>query len=470
MLEKLRVIQADPAAYAFEQFENLLNKLYLREAKLVEAVHDHFDVLINRVIKLRDDTTARLVTATEQTELSKIDLDTFATTLGSFSPAHTIETTTQNENTDDQQTQIEATFKRLTDQILGKKIYELSAEPVDLDLNKLFGDVIERKITPSKRHGKLLKTIHAHSWGVYALALGKRGELISGSYDQIIKVWNIHTGECLRVLKGHSSFINVLLTHGSVLYSGSADGTIRCWSLDTFECLKTVKAHELAVTAIVADSERGQVVSAAADGSIKIWHSQCKRCLGGLVDQNGPVQMLVVNRAGQLISAAKNGGIKLWDLSARECRKTFEVHTRSITGLLVDKQGRLVTTCVDSGSKFKRLDLVKGDIFDCGEWPTALNGRSSVNGICFTANGELVAWRSDGVIGFFDLVGSAYNANGSFSTDCPGHAFAESLVVCSGEEKEKSSDFVVAVGLNNGMIELWSVDRERDFDSDNNLS
>ncbi|MBR8839962.1 MAG: hypothetical protein DSM106950_39685 [Stigonema ocellatum SAG 48.90 = DSM 106950] len=32
------------------------------------------------------------------------------------------------------------------------------------------------------------------------------GKLATGSYDQTVRLWNIHTGQCLQILKGHYGF------------------------------------------------------------------------------------------------------------------------------------------------------------------------------------------------------------------------------------------------------------------------
>ncbi|KAF4435266.1 Vegetative incompatibility HET-E-1 [Fusarium acutatum] len=54
--------------------------------------------------------------------------------------------------------------------------------------------------------------------------------LISGSYDNLIRVWD-ETGGCVKVLKGHSQSINFLSVCGNQLASGCWDGTVKLWDL-----------------------------------------------------------------------------------------------------------------------------------------------------------------------------------------------------------------------------------------------
>lgn len=60
--------------------------------------------------------------------------------------------------------------------------------------------------------------------------------LISGSEDQTVRVWDIATGECLAILKGHSQPVVRLDYLGdSYVSSTSQDGEMICWDLVTLK-------------------------------------------------------------------------------------------------------------------------------------------------------------------------------------------------------------------------------------------
>ncbi|CAF3468062.1 unnamed protein product, partial [Fusarium graminearum] len=67
----------------------------------------------------------------------------------------------------------------------------------------------------------------------------------SGSYDQTIRIWDVKTGECERVLEGHSSWVNsVVFSHDSKkVASDSFDKTIRIWDVETGECGDVISLH-----------------------------------------------------------------------------------------------------------------------------------------------------------------------------------------------------------------------------------
>ena len=69
-----------------------------------------------------------------------------------------------------------------------------------------------------------IATLKGHTSYVVALVELQNGDVISGSYDKTIKVWNIKTKTCIATLEGHTSNVVALveLQNGDVI-SGSWD-------------------------------------------------------------------------------------------------------------------------------------------------------------------------------------------------------------------------------------------------------
>jgi WD40 repeat protein len=53
----------------------------------------------------------------------------------------------------------------------------------------------------------------------------------------------LKSGECLKTLEGHSSYVNSVAICDDVIVSGSSDKTVKVWSLKSGECLKTLEGH-----------------------------------------------------------------------------------------------------------------------------------------------------------------------------------------------------------------------------------
>jgi WD40 repeat protein len=61
--------------------------------------------------------------------------------------------------------------------------------------------------------------------------------MISGSYDNTIKIWKLDSFKNIITLKGHTHFINKLklCKDGLRFISASHDTTIRIWNLKTYK-------------------------------------------------------------------------------------------------------------------------------------------------------------------------------------------------------------------------------------------
>jgi len=61
--------------------------------------------------------------------------------------------------------------------------------------------------------------------------------IISGSWDNTVRVWSIESGECVFILEGHANWVNSVYITSDCNYiiSASLDNTVRVWSLTTGE-------------------------------------------------------------------------------------------------------------------------------------------------------------------------------------------------------------------------------------------
>lgn len=110
--------------------------------------------------------------------------------------------------------------------------------------------------------GACRQTFEEHLGRVVSIAFNASGQhLASGSFDRTVKLWDIYTGRCLRTFYGHSGLVSTLvfqsppsaldhLNQANIasgpcerLLSGSFDETLRFWDVQTGECLQTLKAE-----------------------------------------------------------------------------------------------------------------------------------------------------------------------------------------------------------------------------------
>lgn len=69
--------------------------------------------------------------------------------------------------------------------------------------------------------------------------------IATGSSDKTVRLWDVQSGECVRIFIGHRSMILSLAMSpdGRFMASGDEDGTIMMWDLSTGRCVTPLIGH-----------------------------------------------------------------------------------------------------------------------------------------------------------------------------------------------------------------------------------
>ena len=126
--------------------------------------------------------------------------------------------------------------------------------------------------------------------------------------------------ECLNVLDGHSGFVPslVITPDGQKLISGSWDDTIKIWDLQTGYLLNTLESHTSDVECVAITPDGQTLVSAGWDNTIKIWDLKTNELLHSLSCSNSVVLVAITPDGQKFISSETYNIISLWDLNTQE--------------------------------------------------------------------------------------------------------------------------------------------------------
>jgi len=92
-----------------------------------------------------------------------------------------------------------------------------------------------------------------------------------------ITIRSLESAKCTRVLRRHKNAIIALTAlHGGKLVSAATDGTMRVWDWTTGACLKTVSCYKSPVRALVALSD-GRFVTGCTNGKVTLWTAECDK-------------------------------------------------------------------------------------------------------------------------------------------------------------------------------------------------
>ena len=163
-----------------------------------------------------------------------------------------------------------------------------------------------------------VRVLAGHTHSVRAIA-AHQDTLVSGSYDNTVRVWKISNGECVHRLQGHSAKVySVVLDHKrNRCISGSMDTFVKIWCLDTGACLYTLEGHTSLVGLL--DLRDDRLVSAAADSTLRIWDPENGQCKSTLTAHTGAITCF--QHDGQKVISGSDRTLKMWDIKTGECIK-----------------------------------------------------------------------------------------------------------------------------------------------------
>lgn len=189
--------------------------------------------------------------------------------------------------------------------------------------------------------------VKGHSDCVYALDFSPDGRILaSSSYDRLIQLWDVKTGDGLGVLEEHNGPIYSIafLPSGNELVSASADGTVKVWDVASRRRLFTLAGAEGPLYGVAVHPEGGQFATAGGDGTIRVWvrqgeEWQLKRSV--VAHRSGTKHIVYSTDGRRIVTGGTDRVIKVWDSNPLSRVGTWDPEPDSILALALSGDGSL---------------------------------------------------------------------------------------------------------------------------------
>ncbi len=204
--------------------------------------------------------------------------------------------------------------------------------------------------------GREISTRIGHN-GINSIATNPKGKLmVTGGLDKFVKIWNMHKGEILHVLKGHTTFISevALSQYGTYAASAAANlntrqGEICIWDTQTGRLLhdlsRAAGGHLHGVNSIDFSPDERWLVSGSEEGTFKIWEVNTGKLHKDFSDSGNPITRVRFSPDGKLVAVAgKDQSLKIWQVSSGQCINHYLGHSQPINALAFSPDGRLIAS------------------------------------------------------------------------------------------------------------------------------
>ncbi|KAH8593119.1 vegetative incompatibility protein HET-E-1 [Bisporella sp. PMI_857] len=265
---------------------------------------------------------------------------------------------------------------------------------------------IQRKSKVQADWSAALQTLEGHSYLVTSVAFSPGGkQVVSGSGDMTVRLWDAVTGAALQTLEGHSGWVKSVAfsPDGKQVVSGSDDKTVRLWDAVTGAALQTLEGHSSRVTSVAFSPDNNQVVSGSEDKTVRLWDAVAGAALQTLEGHSRWVKSVAFSPDGkQVVSGSYDKTVRLWDAATGAALQTLEGHSGWVTSVAFSPDGNQVVS--GSDDKTVRLwDAVAGAALQ------TLEGHSRwVKSVAFSPDGkQVVSGSYDKTVRLWDAVTGA---------------------------------------------------------------
>ena len=274
--------------------------------------------------------------------------------------------------------------------------------------------------------GSLLADLIGHKDDIISCSYSPNGRrIVSGSSDLTLKIWNAETGSLLTDLTGHKGGVTSCSysPDGTHIVSGSYDNTLKIWDAETGGLLIDRIGHTRGVSSCSYSPDGRCVVSGSWDGALKIWDAKTGSLLADLIGHKGEVSSCSYSPNGRcIVSGSDDNTLKIWDAKTGILLADLIGHKDMVTSCNYSPNGR----CVVSGSSDDTLKIwdaetgifladLKGNTDMVNSCSYSPNGRRIISG---SSDNTLKIWNSETGSLQVDLTGNADMVNScSYSPD-----------------------------------------------------
>jgi len=202
------------------------------------------------------------------------------------------------------------------------------------------------------KRGKMMGALEGQSTSeVWTVCFSPDGNnILSGSLDRAIRVWDVRERECKWALRGHDEWVNgiAVSSDGTTIVSGSGDKTVRIWDTKTMACRKTLRGHDDFVRSVCVTGDNKHIVSASDDCSLRVWDMKNEQLVTKIQAHQKGIYCVAASKTSKVVSSSRDFSVKVWDVADPKSQpKEWKGHKGDVNSCCFFDNGNWVASCSD---------------------------------------------------------------------------------------------------------------------------
>jgi len=283
-------------------------------------------------------------------------------------------------------------------------------------------------------------TLSGHTDRVTSLCLTEdKHYAISGSWDDSIRVWDVLSGKCIRVIRAHASWVTSIGLHpnGKTLISSSRDSFLKSWDFQSGECMETFQGHASIVYCLYITPNGRYAISGGSEGA-RLWDVASGKCLQSIKVLDKPIHSVFVSSdLNFALMVSNRGTLEVWEEKSGKSRQVAWKKEWQVLSVMDNGESLYVLLRHDS-------DVILWDVIG-GQKKCTFTGMKG-NPVYLSFDGRNIIVTNGHDIEIWDI------------------AFGKMLHSFSGHKSQVTSGVMsndgryVLSGSDDGEIKLWNID------------